>query len=440
MELQIEKLVYGGDGLARLPADTHGRGKTVFLPFVIPGEQVEARITESRPGFARAQVNSVLTPSPDRVVPQCPYFGSCGGCQYQHIDYPAQLRFKSEILRETLRRTAKLEFDQEIELHPSEPWNYRNRTRMRLQHDPEFALGYFRNNSHQLLAVESCPISSPLINRAISAVWELGREGRVPAAVHGMQFFANHDDTQILTEVYVRDQDAEEACKVLAATLMSRLSSVAGMVLFASSPVEDETRQRAPMTSVHSEDSLAIGTESLTYFAAGHDYRVSGGSFFQTNRHLIDDLVKVATRGATGKVALDLYAGVGLFTLALAGSFDEVAAVEASPHAFADLKHNAPRNVRPSRVATEAFLAERAGKLAADFVLVDPPRAGVGEKTAAALCKISASQVTFVSCDPATLSRDLRVLLESGFGVEQMHLFDMFPQTAHMETVVHLVR
>src|SRR5215471_14335690 len=126
MELQIEKLIYGGDGLARLPADERGRGKTVFLPFVIPGERVDATLTESRSGFARARLNQILTPSVDRVTPQCPYFGRCGGCQYQHIGYEAQLRFKVEVLRETLRRTAKLELDQEIRVHPSEPWHYRN--------------------------------------------------------------------------------------------------------------------------------------------------------------------------------------------------------------------------------------------------------------------------------------------------------------------------
>jgi len=222
--------------------------------------------------------------------------------------------------------------------------------------------------------------------------------------------------------------------------LMSKPAPIVGVVLFATSAVEDETRQRAPLTSVHNEDSLAVGAESLTYRALGHDYRVSGGAFFQTNRHLIDGLVKVATKGATGKVALDLYAGVGLFTLALCGGFEEVIAVEGSPHALADLKHNAPRNVKCSRATIEAFLANRGSKLAADFVLVDPPRGGLGEKTAAALSRTPAAKVTFVSCDPATLSRDLRILLESGFRVEQTHLFDMFPQTAHMETVVHLVR
>ena len=208
MQLQIEKLIYGGDGLARLPADEHGRGKTVFVPFVIPGEQVEASPVETRPGFVRAKLDKVLTASPERIEPGCPYFGRCGGCHYQHINYDAQLRYKAEILRETLRRTAKLELAQEIQVHPSEPWNYRNRTRMRVRHTPQFALGYFRHNSHDVLPVESCPISSPLINQAIAAVWKLGRDGAVPQSVHGLQFFANHDDTKLLVEAYVRPEAA----------------------------------------------------------------------------------------------------------------------------------------------------------------------------------------------------------------------------------------
>jgi len=440
LDLQVEKLVYGGDGLARLPADEHGRGKTVFLPFVLPGERVDATLTESRSGFARARLNKVLTPSTDRTEPQCPYFGRCGGCQYQHITYEAQLRFKAEILRETLRRTAKLELATEIVVHPSEPWRYRNRTRMRLQHTPAFAVGYFRGSSHELLPVESCPISSPLINQAIAAVWELGRAGKVPSTMHGLQYFANHDDSAMLAELYVRPQSEAGEAERFARELMSQLSAITGVALFATSPVEDESRQLAPLSSVRNEDAAVTGAASLTYHAVGHHYRVSAGSFFQTNRFLVDELVQVAAAGASGQCALDLYAGVGLFTLPLAAQFTEVVAVEASPHAVADLKHNAAGNVKPFRAATEAFLEQQAARLKPDFILLDPPRAGLGDKATAALGRVSAGQVTLVSCDPATLSRDLRLLLESGFKVEQAHLFDLFPQTAHMETVVRLVR
>ena len=137
------------------------------------------------------------------------------------MNYEAQLRHKAEILRETLRRTAKLELQHEIQLHPSPPWNYRNRTRMQVRHTPEFALGYYRYNSHDVLPVESCPISSPLINQAIAAVWTLGREKAIPESLHGLQFFANHDDTQLLVEAYVRPGSDPKELQPFAAALHS---------------------------------------------------------------------------------------------------------------------------------------------------------------------------------------------------------------------------
>jgi len=440
LQLQIEKLIYGGDGLARLPADEHGRGKTAFIPFVIPGERAEASLEASRPGFVRARLDRVLAPSPERTEPGCPYFTRCGGCHYQHIDYPAQLRYKAEILRETLRRTAKLELQQEITLHSSHPWGYRNRTRVHVRHEPQFALGYFRYNSHALLPVESCPISSPLINQAITSVWALGRAGQVPEPLHGLQFFANHDETRMLIEAYVRPGTDAKLLQPFAAALHSALPQITGVIVFAASSTEDEALQRAPLSSVRTEKSQAIGEEFLMYHAVGVDYRVSGGSFFQTNRFLVDKLVKVVVTKLTGRAALDLYAGAGLFTAHLARNFDQVLAVESSPHSSADLRHNVPHNVKCVHTTTETFLAERAAKLAPDLVVVDPPRAGLGEKATAALCRMSASHVTYVSCDPATLSRDLRRLLESGYRVEQAHLVDLFPQTYHMETVLHLAR
>jgi 23S rRNA (uracil1939-C5)-methyltransferase len=441
LELNIEKLVFGGDGLARLPADERGHGKTVFLPYVIPGERVDATVVESHSGYARARLNQIVTRSADRVVPGCQYFGRCGGCQYQHIEYEAQLRFKADILRDTLRRTAKLELPNEIQLHASEPWGYRNRTRVRVQHDPAFALGYFLASSHKLLPVQSCPISSPLINQCIGGVWELGRSGRAPNTVHGMQFFANHDETRVLIEVYVDAQAPQADCGPFATALMDEArAAVIGVVVYASSLLEDETRQLAPLSSAHNGHAFAIGAGHLVYQAVGHDYQVSRGSFFQTNRFLIDELARVAIGDVRGDVALDLYAGAGLFTLPLAASFRKVTAVEASPRAIADLKHNAPANVRVVQGTTQSFLSQEVADLRPEFILLDPPRAGVGKEATKAMCRTSASRVTYVSCDPATLARDLRVLLESGFTVEQAHLFDLFPQTAHMETVLHLAR
>src|SRR6266545_666441 len=164
MILTIDKLIYGGDGLARLPADERGRGKAVFVPFVLEGEKIAASILEDKPGFARAQMEAILQPSSQRIQPSCPYFQRCGGCHYQHASYENQLTIKSAILRENLRRIAKLELQSQLNVHPSSPWNYRNRTRLQVRADSTFALGYFKTSSHELLPVEQCPISSPLIN------------------------------------------------------------------------------------------------------------------------------------------------------------------------------------------------------------------------------------------------------------------------------------
>src|SRR5215469_802490 len=191
MNLTIEKLIYGGDGLARLPADERGPGKAVFVPFVLEGETVAAKITEEKPGFARARANKILEPSTARINPMCPYFQRCGGCHYQHTGYEHQLEIKTAILKENLRRLAKLEWASEIVVHGSPPWNYRNRTRLQVRAEGEFALGYFQLGSHILLPVEECPISSPLINRAITTLWKLGRDGKIPAELREIELFAN---------------------------------------------------------------------------------------------------------------------------------------------------------------------------------------------------------------------------------------------------------
>ena len=181
--LSIEKLIYGGDGLARTAPGADGRSMAVFVPFVLPGERVEAEIRQEKPGFARGSVTQLIEASPDRVEARCPYFRQCGGCHYQHIPYERQLEFKAGILRETLQRIAKIELKSEIRLHASPPWNYRNRTRLQVRTapefppqtgktgrsgDPGFALGYFRLGSHEFLPVRECPISSPLINRVMA--------------------------------------------------------------------------------------------------------------------------------------------------------------------------------------------------------------------------------------------------------------------------------
>ena len=446
MLLTIEKLIYGGDGLTRLPADDRGRGKAVFVPFVLAGEKIDASLTEQKPGFARAAVEAVIEPSPHRIEPACPYFGRCGGCHYQHSSYEQQLEIKKGILRESLRRTAKLDLPFDIEVHPSPPWNYRNRSRLQVQVSPAFTVGYFQLASHKLLAVEECPISSPLINRGIAYLWQSGRAGKVPAGVREVEFFANADDSQLLVDVGCAREARRAAVRAWAEELRAAVPEIAGVVAFREANPGDRKAGKP-------EILVTVGASSLIYQTQRAAYRVSAGSFFQTNRHLIDELVKIATSGQSGELALDLYAGAGLFSTALAGDFHHVVSVEPSQTSYADLSYNQSSNGEAVQATTEQYLARaehsgRIGKGAVfphiaykpDLAVVDPPRSGLGERVARLVATLGAPRVVYVSCDPATLARDLVILLAAGYRVEQVHLVDLFPQTYHLESVVHLVR
>ena len=444
-------MIYGGDGLARLPADEKGPGKAVFVPFVLPGEKIEAALTEQKPGFARAHAESILAASPRRVEPGCPYFGNCGGCHYQHADYAHQLEIKKEVLRESLKRTAKVELSVEIQVHSSPPWNYRNRTRLKVQTVPEFKAGYFRMSSHELLAVEQCPISSALINRGIAALWQSGRAGEMPAGVEEIEFFANADDSQLLIEVSATADSRRSAMREWAEDFRGSMPEIAGLVVFRKTP--SSLARKSTDSFAETEDRLLTeGADHLMYGTTRSAYRVSAGSFFQTNRFLTDELVKVVTDGQSGELALDLYAGVGLFSTALC-DIRHIISVESSQTSTGDLSYNLPANGEAVGATTEQYLSgsanpRRAGKGAVlphiarkpDLVIVDPPRSGLGERVARVLVTLGAPRVVYVSCDPVTLARDLVVLLAGGYRIEQVHLVDLFPQTYHLESVVHLAR
>jgi len=445
--LTIEKQIYGGEGLARLPADDKGRGKAVFVPFVLAGEKVECSLVEQKPGFARAQLESIVEASPLRVEPGCPYFARCGGCDYQHASYQHQLEIKKQILFETLRRTAKLELQNDIQVHASPPWNYRNRSRLQVRTTPEFAIGYFQRASHQLLPVENCPISSPLINRGIDCVWQSGRRGEVPLGGKEVEFFADADDSKLLIEIYCAAESRRASVRAWAEQLLASMPEIAGVVAF-------RAKQAAGSRSAtqETEKLVSVGADHLIYRTQRHAYRVSAGSFFQTNRFLIDKLIEIVTHGESGDLALDLYAGVGLFSTALC-DIRHIVSVESSQTSTGDLTYNLPPNGKAVRAATEEFLASaetsgRVGKGLAshlttshpDLAVVDPPRNGLGDRVARRLANLGAPRVTYVSCDPATLARDLVPLLASGYRVDQVHLVDLFPQTYHLETVVRLAR
>jgi 23S rRNA (uracil1939-C5)-methyltransferase len=400
MKLRIEKAIYGGDGLARAP-----EGKTVFVPGTLPGELVEATIATDRRSFATGELASIVEPSAERVLPGCEYVPRCGGCQYQHAVPAYQLQMKLDILKETLAR-AHVPAPEQIGSMAAEPWGYRNRIRLQVKGG---VIGYRGRGSHNLLPVTHCPIAAPLLEQAIAAVARCNGE---------VEFFTNEEQLQVSLWPE-RECDLE----AFAGQLQAEIPALTGVGLFSQNG-----------TLVHWEQ------RSLSYAVSGHRYQVSLGSFFQINRFLLPGLVELVTGNRSGRLAWDLYSGVGLFARAL--HFENVTAVEAEGFSADDLKKNLEGTPhRVVRSSTLDFLrSQTAAREKPELIVVDPPRAGLGKEVCAHLARIAAPNIIYVSCDPATLARDLQSLLRSGYSVQAMNLLDLFPQTFHLETVTVLGR
>lgn len=378
--LSIEKLVYGGEGLARLD------GKVILIPYVAPGETVRAEVERVKNDLFRGRLLEVLSPAASRVPPSCPYFQRCGGCHYQHLDYAIQLQQKIAALREVLRRVGKIDFPDDIAALSAEPWEYRNRIQL---HFERGALGYFEPASRRLCAVDSCPIASPALNRAVAAL--AAHSPQLSSFTGAVELFSNETEVQI------------------------------------------NALDRAPRTVYSIFESL--GTSAPIEYQG---FRVSRNSFFQVNRFLIDRLVECAVADQQGDSALDLYAGAGLFSKALATRFRQVTAVEAGHSAFRDLVHNLGDRVSSQNTTVEEYLAGLQDR--PDLILADPPRAGLAKHVVADLTRLQAPSLVIVSCDPATLARDLQGLMAGGYRIHKITLVDLFPQTFHLETVVELRR
>lgn len=436
IDVAIEKLVYGGEGLA------HHEGSTVFVPYVLPGERVSAEPWEQKKKFVRARLKQVTEPSAQRIAPQCPHFSMCGGCDYQHIPYESQLAYKVEVLRETLRRLGKIEWTHEIKTHASGPWGYRNRAQWKIRpvHGEQAAndspaagsaadgpgIGYFRANSTQLCAVHDCPILAPVLLKTLLSLREALVAGALPRELREIEAFtpetaSGADARVLLTATFAGfpSRTPEHAAKFR--EIIPELESL----LF-----HEPNRDRMEL----------FGPGFVEFLLGEHRYRVGHFSFFQVNRFLAAELAtEVAKSEPGGDLALDLFAGVGLFAVPLAKRFRRVIAVESNPAAVRDLEANARSSSIEIRAAeVETFLQKFKGN--PDLVVLDPPRAGLGSGPAQLLAKIAPKRITYVSCEPPTLARDLAVLQGAGYEISDMHLFDLFPQTFHMETVARLSR
>jgi 23S rRNA (uracil1939-C5)-methyltransferase len=399
--VEIEKLVYGGRGLAR--AD----GRVVLAPFVMPGERVLVEVEKETADLISARNVGVEAASAERVEAPCPYFARCGGCHYQHIPYERQLAFKRDILLETLARLGKVTWAGDVELVSGEPWGYRNRVQLHFHRvGARIATGYHEHGSRRLCPVEKCPIASPAINRAIAALGKMGHDRWFPEFMQGVELFTNESEIQL--------------------TVTDSLQPVNRRFFeWCSREIEGFSSRRF-----------------LEYAVGDTSYRVGERSFFQVNRFLVARLAELAVAehaGDAGGTAIDLFAGVGLFTLPLARRFSRVVALDSSRSAAADLEFNAGRAGVPVEAhhgSAEEFL--ETWQEPVDLVLADPPRAGLGRAVTAALVRLRPRRLTVVSCDPATLARDLRALIEGGFQIAAVKLVDLFPQTFHIESLIEL--
>jgi 23S rRNA (uracil1939-C5)-methyltransferase len=427
--VQIEKPIYGGAFLAR------AQGKAVFVPLTLPGEQARVRIVEEKRSYAAAEAEEIVAAAPERVAPACPHFGACGGCQYQHADYAAQLAFKQAILRETLERGGVRPLE-EMAVLAAEPWAYRNR--IRLAFDADGYPGYRGRRSHAVVPIAECPIAAPVLVLAALAAGKFFRKFGRSSRPAELALFSNAQEDSLLASVFTSGT-AQVPLKDYFDALLQEVPLVSGVELA-------EQHQGQPPGTI-----AQAGEASLLYHAAGIRYRVDHGAFFQVNRWLVDALVECVTGGHNGGLAWDLFAGVGLFARRLAERFSRVVAVESAPSAMAALTQNLAGTSATSVNATtldflrSALKAERPDPImpdliAPDLIVVDPPRTGLGAEVTSLLGQIAAPAMVYVSCDPATLARDLQALIGTGYAIEQITLADLFPQTFHLETVVRLRR
>jgi 23S rRNA (uracil1939-C5)-methyltransferase len=379
-EVEIERILPGGMGLA------HAEGKTVFVALAAPGDRVRVQVEREQGNVLFASIKEIVSPSPVRIEPPCPYFGRCGGCDFQQLTYEAQLAAKAEIIRDCLHRIARLENVPDITVTPSpNDWRYRMRAMWQIDPD-ERAIGYYERGSRRVCDVVDCAVLRPELQAKLEAVrtteWQ-----QFPPDLKHLNVVAGENDVSF-----------------------------------------------APAFSDFEITALSLSIR-------GEVYHYNAEAFFQINPSLLGPLIDFALAEVSGETALDLYSGVGLFTLPLARRFQRVTAVEANPVAV----RFARRNLQDAELVNARVIAasvadwfRSAPVRGVDFVLLDPPRAGAESAVIKGILDIHPAQISYVSCDPATLARDLKKLVADGYTISSIRGFDLFPQTHHVETVVRL--
>ena len=398
-KITLTTFTYGGESLGRL----HDQ-RAVFVPYTLPGETVRIRLVEEKRGYARAELVEVLEPSPERIEPRCSHFAQCGGCHYQHIPYEVQLQAKTDILLDQLKRIGKLEQPPVRPIIPSpHPWNYRNYVQFHLT--PDGKLGFQAPRSHEVIPIDECH----LLQTPLNETWPLLDIESIPGLDRvGLRLGAGDD---IL------------------------------LTLESSDPNPVELSVEMPLSVVHLGPGgclVLAGDEYTVVELDGRPFRVSAGSFFQVNtsmaeamvQHLLDNLSLTDETSV-----IDAYCGVGLFSAFIAPRVKQVIGIESSPSACEDFVVNLDEfdNVELYEAPVEDVLPHLDS--VPNILVADPPRSGLGRRTLDGILALGPEAIAYISCDPATLSRDARRLTEGGYQLRQITPFDLFPQTYHIESI-----
>ncbi len=432
LRVAIERLVFQGAGLGRLPD-----GRVVFVPYTAPGDDVEIEVTEIRDDYVRAGLVRILNPAPVRAVPDCRYFGTCGGCHWQHLVYASQLDWKREILRELLARVGKLtDVSMSPAIAPAGPWEYRNRAQFKVSKTDRLHIGFHQRETHRVVDIDRCPLLDARLNRVLGVLRRM-RDPALPKLFPGLRevWVAVGTGTgEAIVSLFARTQD-RAAIRLLFHRLQAEVPTLQGVVL-----LDGDPRQHPRFVDRH-------GHGAIMEQVGDHRFRVDATVFFQVSGLAAETLTRLVIEGAalTGSErVLDLYGGVGTFTLPLTRLAKEVVGVEANAMAAADSLHNLRSNgctgARIVQAQAEQALPGLAQEGPWDLVVVDPPRQGVSRRVLDVLARMAVPRLVYVSCDPSTLARDLGILVPAGYRCIRLTPVDLFPQTFHLESVAILER
>jgi 23S rRNA (uracil1939-C5)-methyltransferase len=444
LEVAIDDLAFGGEGVGRLD------GYVMFVRGGLPGDRVRIRVTETRARYGRGVIEDVVAPSPHRVAAPCPYFGRCGGCRLQHLDYPAQLAFKEKQVRDCLQRLGPAT---DFELRPIAPapeaYGYRNKMEFTVAGTPTTPIvGLHEADRYDVvLDIDRCLLQSPTMNTLLDEVRAQIRDRKLSVydqdSGQGLLRFVTLREGRRTGDAMVNLVGAApdvETLAPVAEAVRDRVPAVASVVL--------NVNVKKAAVAVGTEEHVLVGRDHITERLGDVAFQVSAGSFFQTNTAQAERLfgiVEDACALSGAETLIDLYSGTGAISLLLARRCQRVYGIELSAAAVAD----AVRNARLNGIGNATFLVGEVRHVLpgllregvhADVVVADPPRAGFHPKALAALAALAPARLVYVSCNPATLARDVGDLLRHGYRLEWVQPVDMFPQTPHIEAVARLRR